>query len=416
MKFLSALFKPGLLFAGSFYCSNQTNSDPSYSVFSWGQNTSGQLGLGSDTSRALPTLIEELENQNIKSIHSSGQSNSSVALDVNGHEFTWGSGLDGVLGHSETDANVLIPTPLIQLYDAKLVKVACGRGHMAGLTNDGKLYTWGLDDNGQCGHEENLEQVKNPKAFKPQIFKGGKPPKQVKGELESKKVIEIGCGGHFTAVVTEDGEVYTWGQGRDYALGHGDRTPLKLPRKVQGLEGKKIVKLACGRNFCIVLDNEGKLYSWGNNEYGQLGLSQTDRFRATPQQIKVLSNVVEIATGDFHVMALTDKGNVFSWGAGSDGQLCHGNTSNQSTPRLIQGIPLVSRLSCGGGHSAFITQDFRLLMVGRGRDGQLGRQGNVESVASYRTTTVPVEYFSNYRVLQVSCGSDHSLALGFKTL
>lgn len=412
MKIFSSFFKPGLLFVGSYISSDSTHSDASYSVFAWGQNTSGQLGLGSDIGRGIPEIIEELEHQNIRSLHSSPHSNSSIALDVNGHAYTWGSGLDGILGHSETDANVLIPTPLIQLFGAHLTKVASGSGHMAALTADGKIWTWGLDDNGQCGHNENLDQTKNPKAFKPQSFKGGKSPSEVMGELEGKRVVDVGAGRHFTAAVTESGEVYTWGMGRDYALGHGDRNQEKHPKKVQGLEN--IIKIACGRNFCIAIDKQGNLFSWGSNENGQLGISKTDRFRATPQHNKVINNIVEIACGDFHAMALNDKGSVFSWGSGSDGQLCHGNSSNQSTPRQIQNIPAISRLACGGGHSAFITQDFKLLLVGRGRDGQLGRQGKVESVASYRTSAVPVEFFDNYRVVNVALGSDHSLALGFR--
>ena len=69
----------------------------------------------------------------------------------------------------------------------------------------------------------------------------------------------------------------------------------------------------------------------------------------------MLKNIVEIACGDFYSVALNSKGEVFSWGAGNDGQLSHKNTANQSTPKNIPDLPLVAKIACGGGHTAFLT-------------------------------------------------------------
>jgi hypothetical protein len=77
--------------------------------------------------------------------------------------------------------------------------------------------------------------------------------------------------------VTEDGEVYTWGLGKNGALGHGDWNEVSSPKKVEGLSG--IVKISCGLDFTICMDKNGNLYSWGSNRYGQLGITGTNTYK-----------------------------------------------------------------------------------------------------------------------------------------
>lgn len=72
--------------------------------------------------------------------------------------------------------------------------------------------------------------------------------------------------------MTEDGEVYTWGFGKNGALGHSNWDQVDTPKKVEGL--KDIIKVDCGNDYTIALDQHGNLYSWGSNRYGQLGTTQ----------------------------------------------------------------------------------------------------------------------------------------------
>lgn len=92
----------------------------------------------------------------------------------------------------------------------------------------------------------------------------------MKGDLDTKKVVYVACGNQHTACVTEDGEVYTWGFGKNGALGHGDWNQVSMPKKVEKLSN--IVKIECGIDYTICMDKDGKLYSWGSNRYGQLGV------------------------------------------------------------------------------------------------------------------------------------------------
>ena len=388
----------------------QPISEQSTQVYSWGLGSSGQLGLGSETSRGLPTHIKELETSHVMKVSSSGYCNSSTALTSQGRVFTWGSGIDGILGVNEDDANVLIPTLLQRLEGRHFSKVACGGGHMIAIDSDGHLHSWGLDNDGQLGHKRE-EQNKGSKFYKPTFFKGGKASEPVSGPLAEKRVVDVACGRYFSAAVTSEGEVYTWGAGRDFALGHGDRGNKNLPTKVEALAGERVVKITCGKNFTVALTVTGNVYAWGNNDLGQLGISKADRCTELPTRLSTVAEVVDIAAGDLHVLALTRSGQVYSWGNGADGQLGHSNTANQFAPKLIQSLPQIAKVACGGGHSAFITSEFSMLMCGRGRDGQLGRQARAENVAGPKTIPTVVEFFSASKVLDVACGADHTLAV-----
>lgn len=94
-------------------------------------------------------------------------------------------------------------------------------------------------------------------------------------------------------------------------------------------------------------------------------------------------------------------------------QLGHGDRNNVGLPKVVDTLKSEKILDCsvGGGHVLFITADNRVLALGRGRNGQLGREGNMESIAAYRSDPVEVRRLSPLNVKQVAAGSDHSLAL-----
>jgi alpha-tubulin suppressor-like RCC1 family protein len=188
--------------------------------------------------------------------------------------------------------------------------------------------------------------------------------------------------------VTEDGEVFTWGNGKNGALGHGDWTQIDMPKKVEGL--KDIVKIDCGIDYTICMDKNGKLYSWGSNRYGQLGITGTNTYKINkpvPTSIPHgVATVIDFSCGEEHSAFLTEKGEVFTWGYGNDGQLGHQDKINLNQPRKLQFDQKISKVVCGGGHTGIITSDKGLLFLfGRGRDGQLGRSDEIESMAAYRT-------------------------------
>lgn len=122
---------------------------------------------------------------------------------------------------------------------------ACGF-HTAVVTETQELYTWGEGKFGRLGHNSERN------AHTPQLVEhmAGKRPKQVS------------CGGFHTAVVTEDGKLYTFGGGEHGQLGHGDRINKLKPTFVQTLEGQTVIQITCGWSHSVALTNDGQVFTW----------------------------------------------------------------------------------------------------------------------------------------------------------
>jgi alpha-tubulin suppressor-like RCC1 family protein len=131
-----------------------------------------------------------------------------------------------------------------------------------------------------------------------------------------------------------------------------------------------------------------------------------------------ISKVVDFSAGEEHSALLSEKGEVFTWGYGNDGQLGHKERTNLTQPKKLTFDKPISKVICGGGHTGIITEDNTLYLFGRGRDGQLGRGDAIESVAAFRTEPKEVTTFSksNSNVVDVALGSNHSIALAAKRI
>jgi len=147
----------------------------------------------------------------------------------------------------------------------------------------------------------------------------------VEGDLSGKKVVKIACGAKHTVALTEDGSVYTWGYGRKGALGHSDSESVMQPKKVETLPAG-IVRVDAGASHTIVMDTAGKLYSFGDNTFGQLGLNVDSLKETTPKKILTSASqgkILDFSCGDEHSAYVDSRGNVHTWGYGIDGQLGH---------------------------------------------------------------------------------------------
>jgi alpha-tubulin suppressor-like RCC1 family protein len=106
-----------------------------------------------------------------------------------------------------------------------------------------------------------------------------------------------------------------------------------------------------------------------------------------------VSHVVDFSAGEEHSAFLSDKGEVYTWGYGNDGQLGHQERTNLTQPKKLIFSSEIAKVICGGGHTGIITKEKTLYLFGRGRDGQLGRGDEVESAAAFRTEPKEVTSF-----------------------
>ncbi|PFX34572.1 X-linked retinitis pigmentosa GTPase regulator [Stylophora pistillata] len=325
----------------------------------------------------------------------------SAVVTENGKLYTFGSNDWGQLGHGST---VQFPNPKLvkRLKPEKVRLVAAGRNHTIVSTESGKLYSFGCGSDGQLGHG-NCESSLVPKAIE---------------SLPDQQYALLSCGSDFTAAVTEEGQLYTWGSNSEGQIGHRDEIDddsCLIPRKVK-LRGK-VVSVACGYYHMAVVTDDGSLFTCGENESGKLGLdeSQTGDTSKVQKLFSINEEVVSVACGGNHTVAVTKSGKLYSFGQGDHGQLGHGSSLLEcSTPKQVTSLRniYVRFVSCGESHTAIVTKHGNLYTCGDGRHGKLGMG---EESFSNQFKLEKVTRFDKFTVKTVACGGCHTLVAAVKT-
>lgn len=198
----------------------------------------------------------------------------------------------------------------------------------------------------------------------------------------------LSCGYEHAAVI-RNGAVYTMGRSNSGCLGFGPiLTQSSSPKIVHTLAELKlkVLSVSCGRKHSLALTDCG-VYTWGSNAYGQLGISLSNQESPYPQIVKNLSDkqIVDVAAGQYHSMALTASGLVYTWGWGIHGQLGHGNSNSEWVPKLLHFKHTIVQISAGHAHSLILTTEGRLYGFGSNAFGQLS-----SSTLEGNKTTAPL--------------------------
>jgi len=271
----------------------------------------------------------------------------------------WG-GSAGMMG-AEADAEVS-KEPLL-LDDVRGVTLAaCGSSH-SGFVVDGRLYTYGANKYNQLGRSEGDLKV----------------PGIVPFEEGAPLVTQAALGACHSAVITEGGDLWTWGWGGSFwygagALGHSGRDGAATPTRVEKFValGEKVKQVACGAQHTIVLTEEGHLYATGKGDFGRLGRGDTrdevefeeiDYFQQANDSILApgeTTNIVKVGAGNNYCAAMSSSGELWVWGRNDHGQLGLGEEamgdmySAESYPRLVRSLPSeglrILDFTCGEHH------------------------------------------------------------------
>jgi len=232
---------------------------------------------------------------------------------------------------------------------------------------------------------------------------------QVEG-LDAHVITDVACGSHHTLVKNEWGEVFAWGSNSKGQLGFDTKGQIvPVPKMIKTLATKHVIQIACGQNHSLALTNIGELFSWGCNSHGQLGIGVKGSPEKMPYQIKSLQGIpiAFIACGGHHSFAVSRSGAVFGWGKNSFGQLGLSDTADRVYPTLLRSIRFqrVAYLSCGMDHTAALTRDGGVFTFGAGMYGQLGHG----SLVNEMVPRMVLELMGS-TVTQISCGRCHTLA------
>ncbi|MBO7743100.1 hypothetical protein I8J29_02755 [Paenibacillus sp. MWE-103] len=212
--------------------------------------------------------------------------------------------------------------------------------------------------------------------------------------------------GHALAL-KQDGTVWSWGNNAFGQLGYGGTTiEDDPPVQVQDLDS--VVAISTGSDHSLALKSDGTVWAWGSNYLGQLGIGKEGGVSSSPVQVTNLSSVVAIAAGNNHNLAVKSDGTVWSWGQNQFGALGDGSTTARYTPVQVQGLSSVIDVAAGERHSLALKSDGTVWGWGSNESGELG-DGSMKN----RYTPVQVQGIDS--VIDVAAGSSsgysHSLAL-----
>jgi len=260
------------------------------------------------------------------------------------------------------DLQVFVPQPVASLSGRKVSAVACGDTHTLCVVDGGRLMSFGRGVTGQLGNGSALLDCYEPREV---------------AALKDEVVTRVACGAEHSACCTSDGKVYSWGWGRYGNIGDGDTVDRHEPVLVKGLDGVngvngvKIVEVACGWRHSGAIDEGGALYTWGWGRYGQLGHGD-DCDQTTPRKVEKLLRRVKTFTGGWrHSGAIDEDGALYTWGWNRFGQLGLGHTRDVNEPTAVS-LPACALVTSGWRHTMTVTTDGRLYTFGRGVGGQLG--------------------------------------------
>lgn len=209
---------------------------------------------------------------------------------------------------------------------------------------------------------------------------------QEPGELTMVTVVEKPF---FSLAIGNDGNLYAWGKNDFGYLGTGDKLPRETPTLLTLPEGVKPVSIEVGDKHSMVLGTDGNVYTWGANDWGQLGTGD-NVYRYTPTLVSLPGNVKfkTATTYDYHTIAIGTDGNIYTWGINNGGLLGVGDELARSTPTLVtlaSGVKPVSIATCGN-LTATIGDDGNLYTWGRNYYGQLGTGDNTDRTAPTKIT------------------------------
>lgn len=286
--------------------------------------------------------------------------------------------------------------------------IAGGMGHTLAAGRDNKLYVWGENDYYQLGLGASKRNVQSDP-----------------GSYPTLKVVKVAAGQRHSLVLGANGYVYFAGYNQNGEAGLGvtrieypttkqTAAILHLPVLFPVIGLQNIVDIAAGANHNVALGSNGAIYAWGVNMYGQVGQDpdsvQVDRpvaiaLGAPTTTRKGLRNLAAaVAAGDYHTMALTMDGTVYTWGGNASGQLGDGTTTDRFQPKRVEGLQNIRAIAAGSTFSMALDTAGRVWAWG---NNVLGQLGTGDRLSSWK----PVQVARVDAIRGIVAGGAHAMAV-----
>ncbi|WP_445340033.1 RCC1 domain-containing protein [Bifidobacterium sp. ESL0825] len=390
-------------------------------AYAWGYNLNGQLGDGTQTMRTTPVMVGKPAGApaDFTYLQVSAGVFHSLALGSDGNAYSWGSNSSGQLGDGTRDdkhAPVRVRKPDRKAYpdlpaDFTYLQVSGGGWHSLALGSDGNVYAWGYNDSGQLGNGTTS-------------YSGQSTPVRVKTPDRSTypdlpadfTYLQVSAGYQHSLALGSDGNVYAWGWNNYGQLGNGTSSNRNTPVRVKTPDRKTYpdlpadftyLQVSAGYYHSLAMGSDGNVYAWGDNQYGQLG-DGTSTTRYTPVRVKTPDRktypdlpadftYLQVSAGGLHSLALGSDGNVYAWGYNGYGQLGNNSSGSSSSVPVRVRDPAsptdkskglqAAQVSGGYAHSLAVGSDGNAYAWGWNGNGQLG-DGSTNS----KSVPVPVSF------------------------
>lgn len=309
--------------------------DEEGTLWAWGNNSLGQLGVGpSPTQSALPVEVTGVSDV----VAVAAGSDHSLALRSDGTVWAWGFNSNGQIGPNGPEDATAQYTPVRVTGVSEAIAIAAGGAQSLALLDDGTVLAWGTNVNGELGRGS--------------FTVGSATPDTIEGFADGIAIAAGGtnAGGHALALKA-DGTVWAWGKNSAAQLSRGLATPaLATPSPVTGV--MNAVAVAAGSAYSLALLESGKVLGWGADNVGQLGTGSTAAFRDVPVEAVDVADVVHLAAGLQHTVALHADGTVSMWGGNGFKQLGREETAPHSPKASnVLALKAISAVAAGQYHS-----------------------------------------------------------------
>ncbi|MDQ4062877.1 MAG: hypothetical protein M3122_03070, partial [Actinomycetota bacterium] len=409
--------------------SSTVGSETFTTVAAWGDNFLGQLGNGvplpypEDGRSTMPVEVSNLEGAELKAI--SAGSSFSLALKNDGTVLAWGLNQDGELGdgtNTDSSTPVQVKDPNDPSgYLSGVSAIAAGSSHSLALKSDGTVWAWGSNFSGQLGDGTTTDSTQPVKV----------------ANLSGVEAISSGGAPSYSLALKNDGTVWAWGdnqasQGTKIGGQLGDdeitssNTPLQVSDLPDGIEA-----IAAGAEHALALNDDGTVWAWGYNFFGQLGNGTTTDSSNKPVQVSELDGIKAIAAGGSFSLALKNNGTVWAWGNNWFGQLGDGTSTDgtpttceytvmgggrpsssctdSNTPVQMSEVGGIEAIAAGGAHGLALKDDGTVWAWGMNQSGQLGDVTYTLGSSTAGINT-PVQVGNLSAVKAIAAGVQHSLA------
>ena len=313
-------------------------------------------------------------------------------LRTKGALLTWGDGFHTQLGHKS--ASKLYRPTVVEGISA--VDVFAGPRHTLILTPEGRMVGFGDNDFGQVGSGDSAD-IGTPRAV-----------------VELSKVKKAACGMNYSLAVTEEGDLYHWGYAgkgpnfltRLFTRKRPQEAIHSVPKRLEALKSQAILDVAAGEYHYLALTQTGKVYSWGDNEYGSCGNGQVLSILPGPEEVEFFDNlpggdkVQRVFACGSSSAALTRSGKLYAWGKNDQGQIAISTDEEDYKNRFVV-EPLPKQVYTGPRAVVDFCLGSRTIVM-------LLEDGSVH-IAGLSVWTIPykVALANQFQVASVCCGEDY---------